>query len=215
MGSKPVSEFRLNCNQAFSLSEGRAGLGPGGRALRVGSQDAIANYFALARGEDRPVEPIDFVRASGGKPHDLIGTTYAILELISPRFQAVLKEHGFSGWTTFPVRVILGDGSELDGYEGLAVIGRCGAIDDDLSEKVMLPPPVPEGRARPGLRGLCFPPKSWDGSDIFTPEGFAAIYVVERVKEALEEARVTNVAFERLTEIERTWSADGSSIEAE
>lgn len=65
------------------------------------------------------------------------------------------------------------------------------------------------------MRGLCFPPESWDGSDIFTAEGYAGIFAVEAVKEALEGAGVTNVDFRRLSEIERIWRADRSVIPAE
>jgi Immunity protein family (Imm11) len=206
---------RLECSQAFELGEGYEGLGPGSRGLRVRSRELLGNDVALARGEEQPSDPIEFVRDEGRTPHDLIGTTYATLVLVSERFLAVLREHGFSGWTTFPVTVSLDDGSELESYRGFAVTGRCGAIDDSLSEEVVLPAPAPGGRARPGLRGLCFPPESWDGSDIFTAEGYAGIFVVEAVKEALEEAAVTNVDFRRLSEIERIWRADRSVIEAE
>lgn len=114
--------------------------------------------------------------------------------------------------TTFPVRVALDGSRELQGYRGLAVTGRCGAIDDSLSAEILLPPPVPGGRAGRALRGLCFPPASWDGSDVFTAEDYAGAFVVNRVKEALEAARVTNVEFSRLSTLERTWRADGSPL---
>jgi hypothetical protein len=196
------------------LGEGAAGLGAGGRALRVASRELLDNSFALARGEDLPSDPIEFVRDEGRIACDLIGTTYARPVLVSERFLAVLRQHGFTGWATFPVRVVLDEkGSELDGYDGFAVTGRAGPIDDGLSEEILLPPPVPEGRPAPGLRGLCFQPGSWDGSDIFTSEDGASIFVVERVKAALEGAGVTNVEFRRLSEIERTWRADKTVIE--
>jgi hypothetical protein len=214
MDSKSASSSSayLECRDAFSLNEGRAGLGPGGRALRVEARHAIDDVFELARGENLPTEPLEFERSSGGKPHDVIGTTYAVLYLISPKFQTVLEENGFTGWTTYPIRVFLSDGSELTGYRGLAITGRCGPIEDDLSERVILPPPVSTGKAMPGLRGMCFKPESWDGSDVFTPEGFSAVYVGERVKEALEAAKITNIHLERLSEIERTWRVDGRPI---
>jgi hypothetical protein len=104
----------------------------------------------------------------------------------------------------------------LNGYSGIAVTGRCGPIDDRLSEEVTLGPPAPHGRARRGLRGLCFPPDSWDGNDFFTSEaGGAWIFVVQRVKDALEKAQLRNVEFQRLSEIERIWRADGGLIESE
>jgi hypothetical protein len=95
------------------------------------------------------------------------------------------------------------------------VIGRTGPIDDSLSEDVILPPPAPHGRVRRGLRGACFPPESWDGSDVFACGENSAIMVTEPVNRALEDAQITNVAFKRLSEIERIWRADGSLIAPE
>jgi hypothetical protein len=215
MGSSLRSERQLKCSEAFDLSEGYEGLGPGGRALRVSSRELLHNDVAFARGEARPTEPIEFVRDEGRTPHDVVGTTYASLILVSERFLDVLREHRFSGWATFPVRVFLDEGTELDGYHGFAVIGRAGPIDDSLSEEVILPPPAPHGRARRGLRGACFPAESWDGSDVFACGESSAVTVTEAVKQALEEAEITNVAFKRLSEIERIWRADGSLLAAE
>lgn len=209
MGSTPGSSRRLECHAAFALRESGASLGARGSPLRVATRELIHNDFALARGEDRPSVPIEFVRAEGAMLHDLLGTTYASLVLVSARFRAVLEEEGFTGWTTFPVKVVDPD-AQLGGYGGLAVIGRCGAIDDSLSEEILLPPPVAGGRSARALRGLCFPPGSWDGTDVFTAEGRADVIVVERVKEALERAGITNIEFDRLSEIERTWRSDGS-----
>jgi hypothetical protein len=207
---------QLDCAEAFALSEGREGLGPTNRALRVRSRKLLQNNIAIARAEHVPGAPIEFVRDEGRKAYDVIGTTYSSLLLVSSCLTAVLRNHRFTGWTTFPVRILGSDGNELDGYSGVAITGRCGPIDDDLSEKVTLPPPIPHGRARLGLRGLCFGPDTWDGSDLFTSEmGGAWIFVVERVKDALENAGLRNLEFRRLSEIERAWRADGRLIESE
>jgi hypothetical protein len=174
--------------------------------------ELLHNDQALARGEERPVQPIEFVRDEGRTPGDLVGTTYGSLVIVSNRLLEVLREHHVSGWTTFPISMLAEDGSELTGYQGFAVTGRCGPIDDSLSEEVVLPPPVPGGRSRRGLRGICFAPDSWDGSDVFTPDGTAFSFVVRRVKDVLEEAAVTNVAFHRLSEVDRTWRSDGRLV---
>jgi hypothetical protein len=204
----------LECANAFALSEGREGLGPTDRGLRVRSREPLQNDIAVAGAEHVPEEPIDFVRDEGSDAYDVIGTTYASLLLVSGRFRDVLRGHGFTGWTTFAVRVFIDGGGALDGYSGIAITGRCWSIDDRLSEEVTLPPRVPHGRARRGLRGLCFPPDSWDGSDFFTSDaGGAWIFVVQRVKDTLEKAQLRNVKFQRLSEIERSWRADGSLIE--
>lgn len=45
-------------------------------------------------------------------------------------------------------------------------------------------------------------PSSWDGSDIFGPDNNYFVFVGDRVKEAMEKARLTNFSFTRLTEFE-------------
>jgi hypothetical protein len=205
-----ASERRLECSEAFDVAEAfKRG------ALRVASVEPLQKAFEIARADYRPPEPIEYVRDEGHTPYDLIGTTDAEITLVSEKFRDVLHEEGFTGWTTFPVLIRLPDESDLQGYEGLAVTGRCGPIDDRLSEEVIQPRPVPGGRPGPALRGLCFEPDSWDGSDIFSPEGYAGSFVVERVKRALERAAVKNVVFERLSEIERIWRADMSVMTSE
>jgi hypothetical protein len=174
----------------------------------------IERPLQLARGEEQPAKPIAYLRDGGETPYDLIGTTDASLKLVSERVLGVLRKGNFGGWTTFPVRVLLKD-RELHGYAGLAVTGRSGPIDDRLSEDVIQPPPVPGGQSGRALRGLCFEPESWDGSDVFTPAGYTGIFVVEAVKDALERAGMTNVDFHRLSEIERGWRSDMGMLGSE
>lgn len=173
-------------------------------ALRVSRREVLHSPFEIGRGEERPTRPIVFVRSEGLTPRDVIGTTYATLTLVSEHLLHVLRGHGFSGWTTFPIEILFGNNQRLIGYEGLAVTGRCGGIDDRLSQKIVLDAPAtPGGRSRPGLRGLCFSSETWDGSDVFTSDDRASIFVVERLKVALVDAGVTNVQFRRLSEVER------------
>lgn len=166
----------------------------------------------LVRSEVRPSTPVEFAHVEGDTVCDVVGTTYPALTIVSDKFVDVLLEHGFSGWTTFPVGVQQQDGTQLQGLSGLAVNGRCGPIDDSLSQRITLPPPVAGGRSAPGLLGLCFKPESWDGSALFVAEGSTSVFVTEPVKDALERARITNVAFHRLSDIERTWRADGGLV---
>jgi hypothetical protein len=193
------------------MAEG-AGLGDSD-ALRLRVRDLLDDEEAPARAERGAGRPLEFVRAQGARAYDLVGTTSPTLVLVSAHFLDVLRAAGFTGWTTFPVKVTLDDGSSLEGYEGLAISGRCGPIDDSLSELVTLPPAVPGGPEQRALRGLCFRPETWDGSDLFTPsEGYTAAFVTTRVKDEVERAGITNVEFKRLSEIERMWRADGSLL---
>jgi len=43
---------------------------------------------------------------------------------------------------------------------------------------------------------------TWDGSDLFLPEGTGYKFVTEEIKTALEKAKIRNIWFERITEIE-------------
>ena len=80
--------------------------------------------------------------------------------------------------------------------------GRCGPIENDRSvkfEKVM------PGGVFPWWRGLYFDPESWDGSHLFMPAGRTGwIFAVDEVKQAFDDAKVKNVSFRRLDEVERS-----------
>lgn len=177
------------------------------RAVRASPREAIADDFALARGEYMPSGTILFVQTEGRVLHDLIGTGYASIKLLSSRAVDVLRQSRFSGWQTFDVEVRLADGPEIHDYHGLAVTGRAGPIDDSLSQRVVLPPLAPGGQSMPGFRGLCFDPATWDGSDVFTPEGYAGIFVVKAVVDAFAETGISNVSVQRASDIERIWRA--------
>lgn len=153
------------------------------------------------RGEHRLSAPIVFhpmKHGGGSTPYDLMGTTFPPLLLISDRVVSVLR--GFSGWTTYPVEVHGKKGERIPGYHGLAVTGRCGPIDYTQSTPRVCEPPAPQGRRSRQWFGLCFDPRTWDGSDVFVPEGTSIKVVVEAVKQALEKAKITNADFIPLTE---------------
>lgn len=174
-------------------------------ALHVRARDEIKEPLALLSGDSVPSTPLVFEHHSGGKPRDWVATTWTILDLVSEHFCSVLRDGRYTGWKTYPVD-LHGKGDErIDGYHGLAITGRCGPIDDSKSVETWREPRVVR---KPGQRvqvwvGLYFDPGTWDGSDLFVPEGTAMIIVVEAVKKALEKAKVSNVRFTRLTEYER------------
>ena len=171
-------------------------------ALRVDPDDPEFDSFALARGEWRPARALRFNHDHGTQAYDLVGTTYAVAVLVSERFLDVLKTHEFSGWSTYPVTVRGRNSEPVEGLHGFQITGRAGPIRERLSERVMLPPPMPQGRAMSHLKGLFFEPGTWDGSDIFAPAGTAFMCAQEAVVSALAEAAITNVTAERLTELD-------------
>jgi hypothetical protein len=155
---------------------------------------------ALFSGEYLPDTPIEFSVMSGRRQADLLTTSYAILDLFSERVIKYLHEMKYSGWRTYPVRVSNRSGQVIPGYFGFSVTGCAGAIDKARAEKIIIPPAVRGGEAFPGFKGLNFKDDYWDGSDIFCPAETALIIVTEEVKHSMEELRMTNCKFTRLTE---------------
>jgi len=91
----------------------------------------------------------------------------------------------------------------VKGYSGLVVSGRCGAIDNSRSVQVQKAVVGnPKGHALV-WKGLYFAEESWDGSDIFRPPGTGYIFVTEKVRAALDRAKVTNLTCTALADFER------------
>jgi hypothetical protein len=172
-------------------------------ALRVQPVGNLRSPHELTRAERKPRRPVRFRHDEGSRPKDLIGATWASLCLVSDRVIAALE--GFSGWTTYAVEISGRDGDEVSGYQGLAISGRCGPIDNSLTPKQLLPPAVPGGEAVEGRIGMLFEHGTWDGSDLFCTEPGSAVHMTEPVRDALVAAKVTNVDLERITEIRRLW----------
>jgi hypothetical protein len=168
-------------------------------AFRVHALGDIGDPFALTLGEVQPTTPLRFHHDEGTKLKDFVGTT-CLLNIVSDRFVDALAP--FSGWTTYEVEIYDKTGDLVPGYHGLAITGRSGPIDDDLSPVMVLPPPVPEGKAMPHRIGIRFWPDTWDGSDVFAPEESTWMLVTQPVRDALAAAKLTNVELKRITEIE-------------
>ena len=171
-------------------------------AFRVHSLGDIRDPAGMTRAEAVGHEPVRFHHDEGTRLYDYVGTTWAVLALVSERFIAVLEANGFTGWATYPIEIYDERGHAVPGYHGLAVTGRAGPIDNDLSPVMIVPAPVPGGEALPHRIGMRFWPETWDGSDVFVPDGTAAIFVTEAVRNALVKAKVTNIRLQRITEVE-------------
>lgn len=172
-------------------------------SLHVRPAHRSIDAVGLLRGDLAPNTPVAVEVAAGRIPRDLVSATRTGIHLLSPRTQQVLREGGFMGWKTYPIRVNARRSSLLDGYVGLVVTGRSGAIDDSRSERVILPPKTPQGQAIPAWRGLYFDPSSWDGNEFFVPSGTAHIIVGDAVRRAIEAAGLSNFRFTPLAEFER------------
>lgn len=113
--------------------------------MRVRSVTEL-DRMALVGGAESPDQPIQFRYHMGVEPMDLLPTTHAGLILVSERFRIILADRSFTGWATIPVDVHGLYQERIAGYHGLAVTGRCGAIDRSRARKERRPPPSPRGR---------------------------------------------------------------------
>ncbi len=155
---------------------------------------------ALTFGEYVPNEALVHRRLRGGsgsRPYDIV-TTSSIGYLVSERVVDVLKGH--SGWSLYPVRVLDKQESEIPGYHGLAVTGRCGPIDFHKGRDLWRGRPGSAAIKRWTRNYLYFDPASWDGSDMFCQAGSANFMVVSRLAQALKKAKITNLNLWRLSE---------------
>lgn len=157
------------------------------------------DYYALASGSLVPTQPLRIVPYGGREPSDFIWTDAAIIRLVRRRLLELLRESNISGWSTFPVQIYNQANSLIDGYQGFSVIGRCGRIDPRLSKSFQKTMP---GGTFPYFKGCFFDPDTWDGSQIFCPEGTAHIFVVRSVYEALRAANARNVAYRPISEMD-------------
>lgn len=198
MGSPRTSEPFPGFDSMYSLND------PGSpRPFVADVEVQRTEALEIVRAEKRP-HLVEARWTMGTRiPGDVIWTTLAALVILSERVLAVLE--GFTGWSSYPVRLLGKEGEEIAGYRGLAVHGRCGPIDTSKSVQVHKEFP---GGTFPIWRGLLFEPDTWDGSDIFMPEGdFGFVFIRKVVKDTFTRARVRNISFARIDEIESNATA--------
>ena len=161
-------------------------------ALNVSLEQA----FGLIRAEFVPPEPVSAAWVYGRRrPGDFIWTSFAAPIIVSDRVVRVFRENAVHGWTTYKVALSDRAGEPIEGYSGLAIKGRCGPMQPDRRQEIRKPGPV--GNVITVYRGLFFDPLSWDGADIFVPEGTGLVLMMDTVVAALKFAAVTGVEFVR------------------
>lgn len=127
---------------------------------------------------------VDFERHIGSVPYDFVFGGYVQINLISERVLDILEKYNITGWSTYDVRIAAHPAikKELPRYYGLQILGRCNKI---------------EYRYGPGYEpSHCFDPfdiSSWDGSDLFSPEGSTWIFATQKVVDCFKETKITNV----------------------
>ncbi len=133
---------------------------------------------ALLRGRF-PATSLAGTALQRGRPGDLVGTFFANLFLMSPRFRSLLHEHGVLGWGHVPITV---SGVALLDFGLLTVHGRCGPI-----RRLGPIPSDPRGL------GHYIDPLSWDGSGLFVADGDRAVLVSRDTADLIRRSRLRNV----------------------
>ena len=142
----------------------------------------------------------------GDKLKDVLGTYDSKLFLISDRLKALLEARGFTGWKTYPIVIWNKNKERVSGYHGFSVTGRCGEIDWSKAQIVER-----DYNFYKCHRGIPIDSDIWDGSDFFTgvsgsymwdgSDSFtlvSSITVTKRVKQALEDQKISNTEFIKL-----------------
>jgi hypothetical protein len=165
-------------------------------------QDWISTRRAveLFTGEWQPPEPVTFKATRGRQATDILWSLIPII-CVSQRIIDIFTENGFTGWGTYPAEVYDRDEKLLPGYYGLSVISYAGEQDFSRSRRIFKPPIIPSGKPLEVVKGMYFNEALWDDADIFRLKA-AFIIVTRRVRDALKKAKIINVNFTPLTEVE-------------
>ena len=161
------------------------------------SQATVATYLTTEarfadtayRGECALSLPLPVSRhlvPGGGRLLDVLWAE--LRPLMSPRAVAVLKGINATGWTTRPV-LASPEVSMVREYRALVVTGRGGEVTPCARH----PELAPEAE-NSIIRGWCFDPNEWDGSDLWLQRSGAMLLIVSaRVAAAFRKAKVSGV----------------------
>lgn len=144
---------------------------------------------------------------SGGKtkPEDFIALNAAGW-IISDRINNIFRTMGFTGWDTYPVELRGKNDELIQGYHGLFITGKIGAIDYTRSQVQIVPHTIVGLEPDIVLKGLYFEDNSWDGSSFFLSPNSTQLIVTEPVIKALSSLKppVKNWIAEPLSEVKRS-----------
>jgi hypothetical protein len=107
-----------------------------------------------------------------------------------------------TGWEVIPAELMRSETAGSVPYCVLVATGRCGKIDNSRSVQ-MHKRVIGNPKGGTVWRGLYFDESTWDGSDLFCPQGAAFFFVTNRFKEVLEAIPVGNIQLQALSDIER------------
>jgi hypothetical protein len=166
------------------------------------SIDLHEDNLLVATGRGYAAPPLHLPRltygSGGAAPGDIVWPRAVMQPFVSDRIITLLREHGVTGWDSFPVEIIDKRGDTHQNFHRLMITGRCGRIDWTKGEHFERTE-VPLGWH---YRGGWFDPDTWDGSDMFTDGYCGETWVVDRARRVFQRAKIRNIRWNRLVEIE-------------
>jgi len=166
-------------------------------------ENGIYDHLNLIEGKYNGINfPVIFKHSYGKNLTDILDTGHASLFLISDRMKKILEDSGLTGWQTFPFKLYNKKGSEILGYYGFSVIGRCGPISYEKSE-IIEKRRVPTGPLCKFYKGVFV--DNLDGMDFFIPDTTSFIFITEKAADVLTKNKVTNLRLEKLSDMEMSY----------
>ena len=128
---------------------------------------------------------------------DLIQGSDPAYHLLSSATVATISSLELSGTKLYPVEIDPeGISGSVSGYQGMAVIGRCGPIQQHRARDGSRVTAI--GKTVPAKLGVYFERSTWDGSDFFMPsDSYGFVIATLRARDAIEKANLTNFRFMR------------------
>ena len=173
------------------------------QGIMEGARDLRLKYM---RAETRPGQAVEVCWSQGtAEPGKIVWAGVTTPLIVHAAVLKVFEQISATGWTAFPVTMRNKGSEEISDFFGLAIDGRCGALDLEKSDIILREYP---GGWCPFFRGRYYDPESWDGSDIFmeSPDSrgksTAVMLCTLKVKKALSKAKVSNMRYTRLTDLE-------------
>jgi hypothetical protein len=165
-------------------------------------EEVADRAIALATGMWRPDKRLRFVQDEGSIGFDCVGTQFAPLRLLSSRLFEAFSAGGVTGWEALPIELSDSTGAAVTNYGLLVIVGRCGPIDNSRS---VLIDRIVSGNPKGAKvwKGFYFGEETWDGSDVFSPEGSSHLIVTSKVKNILDRENATNLDLVSLADVER------------
>ena len=128
----------------------------------------------------------------GKKMTDFLNTGWSTLYPITDKVLNLLIKNNITGWKTYPIEVYDKFGTEISGYHGFSITGRCKDIDLSLLDEKVNYQYIKDGPVHQYYRGYPLDLSTWDGSDIFVLSGTGSTFFTRKVYNIFKENKITN-----------------------